>query len=168
MAVSTGAIYPTINQVNPIYTNAIPTSPGMVYNLPTYPFAGQTAIDHNGNTWIWDGRSWQPCYNNQYQQPVTYHGHNSHNTFDNDITMINSEGKIVSIKNSLKRIMEILGIIEPDYDLIDKYPAVKAAYEEYTNQLEKIMVEKFPELHQSIKSYKVITAIARADNSQEK
>lgn len=50
---------------------------------------------------------------------------------NNDIVIRDENGKEIRVGESIKQIMDRLAIIDPDHDLMAKYPALQEAYNNY-------------------------------------
>lgn len=50
---------------------------------------------------------------------------------NNDLVIYDEDGNPIRVGESIKQIMDRLAIIDPDHDLMEKYPALKEAYNNY-------------------------------------
>lgn len=57
-------------------------------------------------------------------------GYHTPNEFESDV-YINRNGKQIPVAKTLEYLMERLCIIEPSFEQMEKYPALKAAYDNY-------------------------------------
>ena len=58
-----------------------------------------------------------------------------------------------------------MGMIDPDYNLMDRYPAVKAAYEDYQIEFNKVLSTMFPDLKSAIDSYNTVVELVKIEES---
>lgn len=65
-------------------------------------------------------------------------------------------GKKLDVGESLEKINRILGILNPDPNLLDRYPALKSAYEEYERQLCNAFKDSNPQLQDALAEYKTM------------
>ena len=150
---------------NSIYTVDY-TSPHRYSPVPSYPTVGQYYTDTNsGSIYVWDGTQWHLTTNNYNIQPHNYNI--GANIVGNDISIINKKGRLIYVGEMIDRIMARLGMIDPDQDLMEKYPAVKAAYEEYEKEFALALARQFPDLKAAIDSYNMMVSLVKADDTTD-
>jgi hypothetical protein len=66
----------------------------------------------------------------QWSNNASYTVTGQSNEFSNDV-FINRNGKQIPVAKTLEHIMERLCIIEPSFEKMEKYPALKEAYDNY-------------------------------------
>jgi len=138
---------------------------------PQYPMVGQHYSDNQGNTYTWDGFQWvytRVGYNNNNYLSANNNIYNTINDYSHigsDIIVHRKDGTYINLIETLDRIMERLGMIEPDYNLIDQSPALKAAYEEYKTQYQLALAKQHPELKAAIDSYNMIAALVKEEEN---
>jgi hypothetical protein len=71
----------------------------------------------------------------------------------------------MSSTTDIEKIKTHLGMIDPDYNLMERYPAVKAAYEEYQIEFNKVLSALFPDLKSAIDSYNIVVALVKTEES---
>lgn len=146
--------------------------------IPMNPLVGQGYHDVNGQSWVWDGMQWRPM--NNYNG---YNPHNNYNTYNNtynnmyntvgastvgsDISIFSKKGRIIYVGEMIDRIMARLGMIDPDHELMDKYPSVKAAYEEYEKEFAAALAKQFPDLKAAIDSYNMVVSLVKTDDATD-
>lgn len=84
-------------------------------------------------------------------------------TVQNELIIYTGDGGSVRVAETLTNIMDLLGLLRPDTHLIEKYPSLKSAWEDYRTELDKSF--KSPELQAAINSYKMTAALVKADES---
>ena len=122
-------------------------------NISSLPNIGEYYIDPCGVTRIWDGYSWV--------NTTQYMIYNSNRMSNNAWSPIND----LSVAVTLDSIKNLLGLIEPDQLLIEKYPAVKAAWEDYQNEFNNALGKMFPDLKAAIDSYKTVLSLVKIEES---
>lgn len=159
------------NSVYPHVSVSLPSMTAGGY-VPANPMVGQLYSDNAGRSWVWTGSQWQPSnynYNNNYNN-------NNYNTLYNtvgmanvgsDISIFSKKGRIIYVGEMIDRIMARLGMIDPDHELMDKYPSVKAAYEEYEKEFAAALAKQFPDLKAAIDSYNMVVSLVKTDDATD-
>jgi hypothetical protein len=139
---------------------------------------GSIQTDLDGKNYIWNGYEWQIQNYGNYQPMISnangtipvynYQQYwNTTRTIDtttqpiNNITVYTKDGKIFDVAQTLEKITDILGIIQPDTVLIEKYPTVSEAYYDYL----KIVTSKFKEIKEAIKNYEIVVNLTKIDHN---
>ena len=154
------------NSLYPYVSVSLPTmNPGGY--VPTNPMVGQLYSDNSGCSWVWTGSQWQPSNNNYNTLHNNYTLHNNVGTatIGGDISIVTKKGTLIYVGEMIDRMMARLGMIDPDYELMEKYPSVKAAYEEYEKEFAIALSKQFPDLKAAIDSYNMIISLVKADNT---
>jgi len=132
------------------------------YPPPQNPLMGQHYVDIYGTLQIFDGHTWVKPNNNNYYSPISM---GMNNIYGNDTTYICDDGSVLHIGKTLERIKKHLGIIEPNNELIEKYPAVKEAFDNYQQEFSKMLDVMFPDLKFAIESYNTVVALVKMEES---
>lgn len=127
--------------------------------IPQNPY-----IDMYGNTQYWNGSSWQST------QPSNSNNNTLNNgiirTIGNEIYIFKNDCTSLPLLATLDKIMSRLGMISPpDHKLMEKYPSLKAAYEEYQLQFSEVLAEQHPKLKHALDSLKLIESIVKEEEN---
>ena len=141
-----------------------------VPNTPT----GTIQTMSDGRSYVWDGSHWTTT--NAYQPSNGYYNSNWYDQFgyknnvlgQNSVTpeycyAISSKGNTFNVGDTLQRIVDLLTIITPDSELMDKYPAVKEAYDNY----ETIFSDQFKQISDAVDSYNTVVKLARLSDNED-
>ena len=71
------------------------------------------------------------------------------------------DNKTLKVGETLEKIMAHIGMIQPDMALIERFPALKSAHEEYQSQFAAALAAQNPDLKAAIDSYKMIAALVK-------
>jgi hypothetical protein len=136
-------------------------------------YVGATQVGCNGESYVFDGTYWQPLTNMNCNQTAHTNYTTGYNPFEtintmnsiygNDLNVTNKDGKTISVAITLQRIMDLLGIIEPNHVLMDKYPSVKEAYNEY----EETITKEFAKIREVARSYELIVKLVSIDHNND-
>jgi len=161
------------------YVNVSVNNNYNTYGLPYNPVIGQSYVDAYGNNQIWDGYTWINSnlylnninYNMGYNSMYTTVGSSSMNTnaysavSDNDISIVCRDGSVLHVGETLSFIKKQLGMIDPDSNLMEKYPAVKSAYDDYQTEFAKMLSTVFPNLQAAIDSYNIVVSLVKIEEA---
>lgn len=87
--------------------------------------------------------------------------------FNDAIVVRTREGKTIDVVDTIEKIANIIGLIIPQKGLIEKYPALKSAYDEYEKQLRLAFIDSNPALKDALESYKTMETILKNSDSDE-
>jgi len=76
-----------------------------------------------------------------------------------------SDSRSLNVGDTLEQIIECFGIVIPDKNLIEKYPALKEAYDEYKHQLIKTLSSLNPNLKSAFDSYDMIEKLVKNEEA---
>ena len=125
-----------------------------LYNGPPInPVVGSSTVDLYGNHMIYDGVKWIN-YSNSYNSGLNHYPYQQYQPYYN-----------MSSTTDIEKIKTHMGMIDPDYNLMDRYPAVKAAYEDYQIEFNKVLSTLFPDLKSAIDSYNIVIALVKTEES---
>jgi hypothetical protein len=82
-----------------------------------------------------------------------------------DFILVGQDGTKINLGDALRALIEQTKTIIPDYKLIDKYPSLADAWEEYKSELHKNISS--PELQSMLENYKMIASIVKASDVGE-
>jgi hypothetical protein len=81
-----------------------------------------------------------------------------------DIRINRPDGTVLEVGKILESIMEVLCIIQPDTELMGKYPSLKDAYESHQELLQQILNDS--KLKESYDSYHTIKRLVVSDSNE--
>jgi hypothetical protein len=87
--------------------------------------------------------------------------------FNESIVVHTRDGKKIDVADTIEKIANIIGLIIPQKGLIEKYPALKSAYDEYEKQLSLAFIDSNPVLKDAMESYKTMETILKNSDINE-
>lgn len=87
-------------------------------------------------------------------------------SYKGSIVIQTRDGKPLDVGETLTRVTNVLGLITPDKDMLNKYPALKEAYAEYESQLQATMFMLNPKLKSALDGYRTMEALLKASNDE--
>lgn len=87
--------------------------------------------------------------------------------FNNSIVVHTRDGRRIDVVDTIEKISNIIGLIIPQKHLIEKYPALKTAYDEYEKQLRMAFIDSNPALKDAMESYKTMETILKNSDDDE-
>lgn len=91
--------------------------------------------------------------------------HSQTMTIQNELIIQQSDGKSIKVAETLSNIIDIFGLLQPDKNLISKYPALQNAWDEYKSELTRSL--KSPELISAIDSYNMTVSLIKAAEGEQ-
>lgn len=85
--------------------------------------------------------------------------------FNCDVVIIDNNNNEINVGDTLRALIEHTGIVVPNFKLVDKYPSLANAWNEYKSELHKNM--NSPELQSALENYKMIASIVKANDVGE-
>jgi len=73
---------------------------------------------------------------------------------DGDLTIQRSNGRQMRVAEAIETMMEMMGIIEPDWPMMERYPALRDAYEHHMSVMAEARMD--PRIRESYDSYQMI------------
>jgi hypothetical protein len=99
-----------------------------------YDSTASSNISHNQNrvTTSYDNNTTGYFNHNTYDNNTTgYFNHNTIDVFPDQDLVVSHNGKKIKVGETLEKILDRLCILVPDYEKMEKYPALREAYEAY-------------------------------------
>ena len=81
----------------------------------------------------------------------------------NELVIYTNNRESIRVAETLYSIMDLLGLLRPNTAMLEKYPSLQSAWDDYKIELNKSF--KSPELQAAIESYKMIEALVKADEN---
>lgn len=149
--------------INP-YINVTVVHNNLNGQVQNNPITGSYSIDTNGNQIMWDGVRWViVSYSNNYSNNYNkYNNYNSNNIFNSHPYNYDTS---IGVFEEINKIKKYLGMIEPDNILIEKYPAVKEAWEDYQKEFDNGLATLLPTLKSAIDSYYTVLSLVKIEES---
>lgn len=130
------------------------------YNSPyTHVSTGLVSNGGSGSSTMWTSTSWNST-SSIYSLSVD-------DTFNSSLVVTTKNGEKIDVVDTIDRLMKITGLINPNKEMLKKYPALKSAYDEYETQLYKVISQNNPELKEAYEQYKTMEALVKEDDDKK-